>query len=690
MKRFVLLVAGLLATAVLAQLQPKSARKPVTEMLHGVSITDPYRWLEDQNAPATRKWIKAQNKYSDALLKNQPSRGYLKRRLGELLKTTSYSIPTERTGRFFYSRQRPEDEQAILYYRDGLHGKDVVFLDPNKMDKAHRTTVGYQDFSKDGRYAAYYIRKGGADETVINIRDLHAGKDLPDSLPLANYWSFSLKKDFSGYYYAPHVNLVGVRIKYHKMGAQASQDQEIFGKGYNAEIGLGCSVSEDGNWLVIVVSQGWAKNEVYVQDLRDGSPIKPLITGMDASYSVAEQNGTFFALTDLKSPRRSVLAIDPAKPARENWNEIIPASVDALDSFGDVAGKLYCSYLHNVSSRIVAYDTAGRNLGEVKLPGIGTSTGVTGRWEGHDAFFSFASFTTPDTIYHLDPATGAADVWAQQKIKGFDPARLTTRQVWFTSKDGAKVPMFMVYKKGLKLDGKRPTLLYGYGGFNSGELPYFSRSAVIFAENGGVFVDVNLRGGNEFGEAWHQAGMLGKKQNVFDDFIGAAQWLIKKKVTNRSKLAIRGGSNGGLLVGAAMTQHPELFQAVLCEVPLLDMLRYHKFLQGPQWVPEYGSADDAAQFKWLYAYSPYQHVKKGVQYPAVLFDSGDADTRVAPLHARKMTALMQWATASRRPILLHYETQSGHSGGESLSQEIEHASLSYAFLFWQLGIVPRH
>jgi prolyl oligopeptidase len=369
--------------------------------------------------------------------------------------------------------------------------------------------------------------------------------------------------------------------------------------------------------------------------------------------------------------------------------EVVPAGSDSLDSVSLVGGRLFVSRLHNVSSQITAYSPDGVKIAQVPLPGIGQASLPLGRWKSNTAFFTFDSYTTPQRIFTLDVGANKAKLWHETKVLGADTSKLTTKQVWFKSKDGTMAPMFMVYRKGLKMDGNRPTLLYGYGGFDMNELPYFSRTAVLLAENGGVFVDVNLRGGGEFGEAWHQAGMLGKKQTVFDDFIGAAEWLEKNGVARPSKLAIRGGSNGGLLMGAALTQRPDLFQAVLCEVPLLDMLRYDLFLQGPQWVPEYGSARDPDQFKWLDAYSPYQHVVKGVQYPAVLFDTGDSDTRVAPLHARKMTALLQWATGSRRPILLHYDVAAGHSGGESITKEIDHASLELAFLFWQLGIRPK-
>jgi len=669
-----------------AQIHPPVAKRvPVTDVYHGVKVTDYYRWLENQNSPETRKWIAGQNKYTNAILDTQPSRPYLKRRLQQMLDVEHIDIPDQRGNRFFYSRQRPKDQQAILYYRDGLNGKEHVVVDPNPMSKDHTTTAAYVDFSDDGRYAAYGIRQGGADETIVHIRDLATGKDLPDSLPLANYWSYSLVGDMSGIYYGPHVNLVGVRLKYHKMGTPVSEDKVIFGDGLNAEYGVGSQLSENNRWLVITVSKGWDKSEVYVKDVRSDGPILPVVTGFDALYNPVIAENTLFLVTDKGAPKKHIIAYD-LDNLTTGPHEVVPAGNDSIDGATLAGGRLFVTRLHNVSSQISVYTPEGQKVGEVPLPGIGQASLPTGRWTSNTAFFSFVSYTTPTIIYDLDVAANKPKTWHETKIPGIDPKMLTVKQKWCKSKDGTAVPMFLVYRKGLKLDGNRPTLMTGYGGFDVSELPYFSGTAVLFAENGGVYVDVNLRGGGEFGEAWHQAGMLGNKQHVFDDFEAAAEWLENNGITRPSKLAISGGSNGGLLVGAALTQRPDLFQAVVCEVPLLDMLRYDLFLQGPQWVPEYGSAKDLEQFKWLYAYSPYQHVQQGVQYPAVLFDTGDSDTRVAPLHARKMTALLQWATGSLRPILLHYETSVGHSGGESKSMQVDHASLTLSFLFWQLGM----
>jgi prolyl oligopeptidase len=673
----------------IAQAPPVTARKPVADVIHGVTVIDPYRWLEDQKSPATRKWIVAENRYTDSLLDRLPERAYLKTQLGRLARIDRTSVPIVRKDRLFFTRQRATDEQAILFYRDGLKGQDHVIVNPIPLSKDHSTTAEFEDVSQDGRYVAYSIRVGGVDETTIHIKDLKTGSELPDGLPTENYWSFSLKPDMSGYYYCPHVNLVGLRVKYHAIGAPHSDDSEVFGKGYGPEFGMSATVTEDGHYLIIGVDKGESQSEVYAKDLLNKGSVFPVVTGMDAQYQPDYADGKFYVLTNLHAQNRHIYRIDPDNTARTNWKEVVPAGSDSIDSFTLVGGKIYVKAVHNVVPRVRVYEPEGKPDGEVPAPGIGDLSLPSGQWKNPSAFFDFQGFTAPRSIYHLITAVNKSTLWYRTVVPGVDTSALTTKQVWCRSKDGTKVPMFMVYRKGLVMDGKRPTVITGYGGFDISELPYFSGMASILAKNGAVYVDVNLRGGGEFGEAWHSAGMLGRKQNVFDDLYAATRWLIANHVTNPRKDAVIGGSNGGLLVGAAITQHPELYQAAVCEYPLLDMLRYQLFLQGPQWVPEYGSANDAAQFKWLFAYSPYQHVRRGVKYPATLFETGDGDTRVAPLHARKMTAMMQWATGSKRPILLHYQTQAGHSGGESVTQAIDSTALVFGFLFHELGIRPK-
>jgi prolyl oligopeptidase len=497
-----------------------------------------------------------------------------------------------------------------------------------------------------------------------------------------------MKKDGSGFYYNLQRRDTGIRVFYHALGTEQSKDVEIFGKGYGPDKWISANVSEDGKYMLFGVQHGWARNEVYVQKLPDG-PIQPIVNDVDAHFSPWFAGDRLVMQTDWQTPNQRIVVVDLNDPAREKWKEIIPAGADAIADFSLVGGKLFVSYLHNVTTQIKIFNLDGKQLGEVSLPGLGTASGLAGRWESNEAFFSFRSFVTPQTIYRYDVQTGKTELWARPNVP-FKSDDFEVRQVWYTSKDGTKVPMFLVHKKGLQPDGKLPVLLYGYGGFNVNQTPRFSSSAAIWVEQGGVYALANIRGGGEFGEAWHKAGMLDKKQNVFDDFIGAAEWLIKNKYTNPSRLAIQGGSNGGLLVGAALTQRPDLFQAVLCQFPDLDMVGYYRFKNNnPPALLEYGNASDPAQFKYLYAYSPYQKVKAGEKYPAVLFTTGDQDTRVPPLQARKMTARLQAASTSGKPVMLLYDTKAGHAGGRPLSKIIEDVSLELSFLFWQLRMDQR-
>ncbi len=679
---------------------PKTRREEVRETLHGVEIVDPFRWLEDQNSPETRAWIAAENRYADSLLDHLSARTAIAARLSQLLRVERFGMPQVRHGRLFYSRRGARDEQAILYVGDGPAAPPRIFFNPLRLSKDHSTSAGYEDITADGALAAYWIRSGGDDRVEVRIRDTRTLQDLPDRLPRDYNEGISFTRDKSGFYYNKLTPLVGRRVYYHRMGTPQSEDREVFGEGYGAEIGVGGFVSENGRWLLIQVSRGWSQNDLFVQDLQDSGPIRPIVKGIEAIFDPAFAGDTLVIRTDWKAPNRRLLAMDlPAIMAgtaaemgagssawvEAHTREIVPAGPDSLESASTVGGRVYAKYLHEVSAEIRAFTPGGRPAGDIRLPGIGDASTPSSRWDEPEAFYSFSSFTTPYTIFRYNTQSGKETIWAQPKVP-FEPAGYEVRQVWFRSKDGTHVPMFLVQRKGLEWDGNRPVLLTGYGGFDASMLPGFWPSAVLWADHGGVLAVPNLRGGGEFGEAWHRAGMLANKQNVFDDFIAAAEWLIQNRVTNPNRLAISGGSNGGLLVGAALTQRPDLFRAVVCEYPLLDMLRYHKFLQGPQWVPEYGSAEDPAQFKYLLAYSPYQHVRTGVWYPSVLFITGDADTRVAPLHARKMTALLQSVESPGRPILMHYETEAGHSGGQSTSKYIQNESLIYAYLFWQLGM----
>jgi prolyl oligopeptidase len=686
-----LLLASLITPSVIRTQETKRLQPPKTvigdvkELIHGVEIADPYRWLEDQQSSETRTWIDAQNNYSRALLDSWPGRAALKQRLTGLMKIETSDVPTERNGRYFFKRRAADQDQGVLYMRVGEDGKDEVLVDPNPLSPDRNISVDLEDISKDGTLVAYSLRHGGEDENAVHFLDVRTLTELPDQLPKRRYFSFSFKPDRSGLYYS-WAEAGGPRVSYHAMGSDPAKDREFFGSGYGPDKIIGCGLSEDGRYLILHVLYGAAadRTEIYFQDLQNNGAIRPLVNDIPARFIGDIGGDHVFLQTNWKAPNGRILAADLGNPARENWREIVPESDAAIESFSLAGGKLLVKYTRNAISQVKVFDANGAHVRDVELPTMGSVNGFNARWTSKEAFYGFTSFPIPQRIYRYDTDTGKQSIWAETHVP-IDGERLEVKQVWYTSKDKTRIPMFLMYRKGTKLDGNNPTLLTGYGGFNLNETPYFSPSAALWAEQGGIFAEPNLRGGGEFGEAWHRAGMLEKKQTVFDDFIAAAEWLVNNHYTQPSKLAIQGGSNGGLLVGAALTQRPDLFQAVVCAYPLLDMLRYHKFLVAKYWVSEYGSADDAAQFQYLYAYSPYQHVKPGTKYPAVLFVTGDGDTRVAPLHARKMTALLQAATSSDRPVLLRYDTEAGHSQGVSITKAIDEGTDMLGFLYWQLG-----
>ena len=552
------------------------------------------------------------------------------------------------------------------------------------MSKDHTVSVSLLAVADDGKLLAYGIRQGGEDETDVHILNVDQKKNLPDQLPRARYFSVSFNREGTALYYT-RFDKEGPRVYLHQLGADTSKDRKLFGDGYGPGKIISSKVSEDGRYLLLTVRHGAAamKSEIYFQDIAGQGPITPLVNDIEARFLIEAAGPTAYVETDWQAPNGRILAVDLNKPARENWREVVPTSASAIQDFSLVGDRLAVNYLENVTTRIKLFDGTGMQVGDLKLPGLGTASTPSGRWKNAEAFFSFTSFAYPTTIFRFDVASGATTVWFKPKLP-IDPERFVVEQVFYSSKDGTKIPMFLVHRKDLKRDGSNPTLLTGYGGFDISRTPAFSAQAAVWLEEGGVFALANLRGGGEFGEAWHKAGMLEKKQNVFDDFIAAAEYLIQQKYTSPDRLGIQGGSNGGLLVGAALTQRPELFGAVICAVPLLDMVRYHKFLVARFWTPEYGSAENAEQFPYIYAYSPYHHVRAGVKYPAVMFVSGDSDTRVAPLHARKMCALLQARTGSDRPILLHYDTKGGHSGGKPVSKQIDDAVDELCFLLIQL------
>jgi prolyl oligopeptidase len=666
---------------------PKTKTDDVKDTYGSTEVADPYRWLEDQKSPETRAWIDEQNKYSESYLRAFSGRDALKERATELLKIEAIGIPREHGGRYFFTKRLASQDLPILYVRQGASGKDEVLLDPHSMSPDHTTSIALLDVADDGSLIAYGVRLGGEDEVTVKFLDVNTRKELSDVLPRARYQGVRIRKDRTGIFFSRQEK-EGPRVYSHSFGADSSKDEKLFGDGYGPEKGLNVGLSENGHWLQMIVSHGSAatKTEIYVRDLSAGGPIVPVVNDVEARFSPDIAGDTMYLQTNWNAPNGRVLAVDLKSPARDKWKEAVPAGKYAIQSVSTIGGRLFVRYLEDVLPHIRIFDPQGKALGEISLPSIGSAGAPRGEWEKNEAFFTFASYTTPTTIYRYDVAKGTKEIWAKENVPIAGDA-FEVKQVKYASKDGTQIPMFLVHRKGIKLDGSNPALLTGYGGFNLSETPTFSARAALWVENGGVYALPNLRGGGEFGEEWHKAGMLSKKQNVFDDFIGAAEWLIKNGYTSPSKLAISGGSNGGLLVGAALTQRPDLFAAVVCSYPLLDMVRYHKFLVAGYWVPEYGSADKPDQFPFIYAYSPYHHVKAGTKYPAVLFITGDSDTRVAPLHARKMAALLQASTGSDKPVLLHYDTKAGHSRGENtpVTKRIDELTDEFSFLFMQTG-----
>ena len=658
---------------------PATEAKPVTEVMHGVSVTDPYRWLEDQTSPDTRDWIRRENAYTDVMLGSLPQKPELAKRIETLFNTDMVEVPVVRGNRYFY-RKRPVGEDTFkIYVRVGLDGAEQLLIDPTPLSPKHTTNVGIEDVSHDGRIVAYYVREGGADETETHFYDVDAHREIGMPLPRARYEGVSITPDDGNVYYTAFTD-AGPRVVHRRI--QTLAGERIFGDGYGPEKIIVSSLSDDGHYLLIHVLYGSAakKTEIYLKDVTTDGPIQTVVNDLDSRFIAEAAGDSLVIQTNWNAPNERLMIVNAATPTRDHWHELVPERKNAaIQGLSPAGGKLFVRYLENVKPRIVIYGIDGQSKGEIALDTIGRLGDMTGTWSSPIAFYSFSSFAVPTTIYSYTVGTGQKNVFARTNVpvKSED---FTVEQVWYPSKDGTKIPMFLMYKKGLKLDGSHPTYLTGYGGFNLSQIPSFSARAVVLAEHGGVYALANLRGGSEFGEAWHQAGMLARKQNVFDDFISAAEYLVKQKYTSPKHLSIGGTSNGGLLVTAALTQRPDLFKAVFCGYPLIDMLRYDKFLVAGFWVPEYGSANDAEQFKWINAYSPYQHVTKGTKYPAILFVTGDADTRVAPLHARKMTALMQASTGSTNPVLLRYHVSGGHSGGEPLGEQVNNEAEILGFL----------
>ncbi|HEX7727693.1 MAG TPA: prolyl oligopeptidase family serine peptidase [Terracidiphilus sp.] len=665
---------------------PKVEAVPVTDDYFGTKIVDNYRWLEDAKSPQTRAFIEAENAYTARYFKQNQIRTKALDSLDAMEHVTAWSIPVERAGNYYFMKRLSSEDQASLYIRRGWTGKDERILDPAQIDRNPNTSISLADISRDGQLLAYHVRQGGADETTIRFFDLKTKKSLPDELPRAIYYSSDFTPDGKGIYYT-RTNEKGSLVYLHLFGTRTSNDKLIFGREFHGEQ-LGsldlCSsyMTDDYRYLVIEIDRGVPAKRVDVvfRDLtKPESPFEVLVWGLDSRFSASEFKGSWYVRTDYKSPNGRVLKADPGIMP-DAWTTVVPEGTEPLESFSIVGGKLYVDRLKDVQNETSIYTLAGKLLGKVSYDAIGSPSGIYGRTSDRYGYLSFDSFIQPPTLYRYDTVTGKRDVFAKQDIP-FDTSQYELRQVFFTSKDGTRVPMFIAGKKGLKLDGTERLLMTGYGGFDVSMTSHWNPEWAWWLQQGGWFAMPNMRGGGEYGEHWHEQGMFEKKQNVFDDWFAAAQYLIDQHYTSPAHFAIVGRSNGGLLMGASMTQHPEMFAAIDCGYPLLDMLRYQKFLQGPHWTTEYGSADNEAQFEYLLKYSPYHNVKADTKYPAILFFTGDSDTRVDPLHARKMTALLQAVSGGNRPILLHYSLSGGHSAGVSVTQHVEDDADQLSFLW---------
>ncbi len=677
---------------------PATRAEQVVDTLHGVQVADPYRWLEDEKAPEVQAWMKAQDALAREQLGKMPGRDALARRFTELFYVDSISPPARRNGRYFYIRTHKDKEKAVLYWREGEHGPEKVLLDPNTWSKDGTVSMGTWAPSWDGKKLVFAQKPNAADEAVLHVMDVDSGEwSRVDVIEGGKYATPKWTPDNKGFYYEwlptdPSIPVDArpgyTTIRFHALGTDPKTDALVHPRTGDPTTFLQSDLSRDGKYLFTYIIRGWSENDVYWK--RPGEKdFRLLVKGQGAKYSVSAWKDRFYVLTDEGAPRQRVFEVDPARPERAAWKEVIPQDpVAALQGLNIVGGHLALEYLKDATTEVRVATLQGKPVRTVPLPGVGAASNLVGLEDQDEAYFVFTSFTTPRLVFKTSVSSGKSEEWARVELP-MDPDAYTTEQVFYPSKDGTRVPMFLVHRKDLKRDGNAPTLLYGYGGFNVSMEPTFRGSILPWLDAGGVYAVANLRGGGEYGKDWHEAGRLDRKQNVFDDFHAAAEFLTREKYTQPKRLAIYGGSNGGLLVGAAMTQRPELYGAVVCAVPLLDMVRYHLFGSGRTWIPEYGTAEKAEDFKTLHAYSPYHHVRPEVRYPALLMMSADHDDRVDPMHARKFVAVMQNLPANQAPVLLRIEMNAGHGGADQVAKNIESTADLYAFLFHVLKVEGR-
>ncbi len=671
---------------------PKTRQLDLLEELHGAKVPDPYRWLEDLDAPEVKAWIDAQNRVTEAYLETIPRRPAIRTRLEQLWNFERYSVPIQRGGRYFFTRNDGLQNQSVLYVAESLSAEPRVLLDPNLLSKDGTVALTMWTVSDDGTQLAYGTSAAGSDWTEIRVRSVATAEDAPDLVKWVKFSGLSWGKDGRGFYYSRYdepksdEEFKGLnyfqKLYYHALGTPQSQDRLVYHRPDHKEWGFIGAVTDDGRYLVIHVTEGTdPRNRVYYIDLQDSpATVVPLLDEKDAKYEFIDNDGpVMWFLTDLDAPRARVIAIDTRTPDRSAWKELIPQTSDTLREVSSVGGRLIASYLQDAHSTVRMHALDGKHLRDLELPGLGSAGGFTGRRCDRETFYSFTGFSRPGTIYRYDLKRDEATVFRSPKLE-FDPADYVTKQVFYTSRDGTRVPMFITHRRDLRPNPSTPVLLYGYGGFEIPITPGFSTSMFAWMEMGGVYAVANIRGGGEYGKAWHDAGRLKNKQNTFDDFIAAAEYLIQQGMTSREKLAISGGSNGGLLVGACITQRPDLFAAALPAVGVMDMLRFHKFTIGWAWTSDYGSPDDPEMFKVLYSYSPLHRIRPGTSYPATLITTGDHDDRVMPSHSFKFAAALQAAQAGPAPILIRIETRAGHGAGKPTSKQIDEAADRLAFL----------
>ena len=680
---------------------PRTAKVDHVDTYFGTRVADPYRWLEDDTASAVKSWVQAENAVTFGYLEKIPFRARLRARLEELQNYPRITAPTHRGPYYLFSRNDGLQNQSVLYVQQGLDGAPELLLDPNTLSTDGTVRLGATALSRDGKYFAYGVSNGGSDWQEYRVMETATRKALPDRLRWIKVSGIAWYKE--GFFYSRYpapadtTKLLSAsnenhRVFYHRVGTPQSEDRLVFEDAAHPKRFHTVQVTDDERYLVLSVSDrstaGNDGNAVWVQDLSKGETgFRPVITGFKDSYDVLDHVGDrLLVMTNRNAPNWRVVSIDPAHPVESAWRQVLAERPEPLDAASSAGGRLFATYMKDVTSQVYVFDLTGKPEREITLPTLGEVGGFGGRTEDREVFYTFSSFTYPPTTFKYDIATGTSTVYRKTKVP-FDPDRFETRQVFYTSKDGTRVPMFIVQKKGLKLDGQRPTLLYAYGGFNISTGPGFSPLLVALLEQDAVYASANIRGGAEYGESWHRAGMLLKKQNVFDDFIAAAEWLKQNGYTSTERCAIQGGSNGGLLVGAVMTQRPDLCKVALPAVGVMDMLRYHKFTIGWNWAAEYGSSDDSVNFRNLLSYSPLQNLKEGVSYPATLVTTADHDDRVVPAHSFKFAATLQADQRGPDPVLIRVETRSSH-GAVSTAKRLDVTADTYAFMLYNMGVTP--